>query len=37
MGASISGTLVWQEDTGDLVLLITCVPVYSVEEVVFVE
>ena len=28
---------VWQEGEGDLVLLVTCVPAYSVEEVVFVE
>ena len=26
---------VWQEGEGDLVLLVTCVPAYSVEEVVF--
>lgn len=26
---------VWQEGTDDLVLLVTCVPAYSVEEVVF--
>ena len=28
---------VWQEGEGDLVLLVTCVPAYSVEEVVFTE
>jgi mannose-6-phosphate isomerase-like protein (cupin superfamily) len=28
---------VWQEGQGDLVLLVTCVPAYSVEEVVFTE
>ena len=28
---------VWQEGEGDLVLLVTCVPAYSVEEVEFVE
>jgi len=28
---------VWQQGEGDLVLLVTCVPAYSVEEVVFVE
>jgi mannose-6-phosphate isomerase-like protein (cupin superfamily) len=28
---------VWQEGEGDLVLLVTCVPAYTVEEVVFVE
>jgi mannose-6-phosphate isomerase-like protein (cupin superfamily) len=28
---------VWQEGEGDLVLLVTCVPVYTVEEVVFTE
>ena len=28
---------VWQEGKGDLVLLVTCVPAYSVEEVVFTE
>jgi mannose-6-phosphate isomerase-like protein (cupin superfamily) len=28
---------VWQEGEGDLVLLVTCVPAYAVEEVVFVE
>ena len=28
---------VWQEGDGDLVLLVTCVPAYSVEEVVFTE
>lgn len=28
---------VWQEGEGDLVLLVTCVPAYSVEEVIFVE
>jgi mannose-6-phosphate isomerase-like protein (cupin superfamily) len=27
----------WQEGKGDLVLLVTCVPAYSVEEVVFTE
>jgi mannose-6-phosphate isomerase-like protein (cupin superfamily) len=26
---------VWQEGEGDLVLLVTCVPAYAVEEVVF--
>lgn len=26
---------VWQEGEGDLVLLVTCVPAYSVEEVMF--
>jgi mannose-6-phosphate isomerase-like protein (cupin superfamily) len=26
---------VWQEGDGDLVLLVTCVPAYSLEEVVF--
>jgi mannose-6-phosphate isomerase-like protein (cupin superfamily) len=26
---------VWQEGEGDLVLLVTCVPAYSVDEVVF--
>jgi mannose-6-phosphate isomerase-like protein (cupin superfamily) len=28
---------VWQEGEGDLVLLVTCVPAYSVDEVVFTE
>jgi mannose-6-phosphate isomerase-like protein (cupin superfamily) len=28
---------VWQAGSGDLVLLVTCVPAYSVDEVVFVE
>lgn len=28
---------VWQAGEGDLVLLVTCVPAYSVQEVVFVE
>jgi mannose-6-phosphate isomerase-like protein (cupin superfamily) len=28
---------VWQEGEGDLVLLVTCVPAYSVGEVVFAE
>jgi mannose-6-phosphate isomerase-like protein (cupin superfamily) len=28
---------VWPEGTDDLVLLVTCVPAYSVEEVVFVK
>ena len=28
---------VWQEGAGDLVLLVTCAPAYSVEEVVFTE
>jgi mannose-6-phosphate isomerase-like protein (cupin superfamily) len=28
---------VWQDGEGDLVLLVTCVPAYSVEEVVFTE
>ena len=28
---------VWQEGEGDLVFLVTCVPAYSVEEVVFTE
>ena len=28
---------VWQEGEADLVLLVTCVPAYSVEEVVFTE
>ena len=28
---------VWQEGEGDLVLLVTCVPAYSVEEVVFTD
>ena len=28
---------VWQEGDGDLVLLVTCAPAYSVEEVVFTE
>jgi mannose-6-phosphate isomerase-like protein (cupin superfamily) len=28
---------VWQEGERDLVLLVTCVPAYSVEEVVFTE
>ena len=28
---------VWQKGEGDLVLLVTCVPAYSVEEVVFTE
>ena len=28
---------VWQEGEGDLVLLVTCAPAYSVEEVVFTE
>ena len=28
---------VWQEGEGDLVLLVTCVPAYSVEEVIFTE
>jgi mannose-6-phosphate isomerase-like protein (cupin superfamily) len=28
---------VWQEGEGDLVMLVTCAPVYSVEEVVFEE
>jgi mannose-6-phosphate isomerase-like protein (cupin superfamily) len=28
---------VWQEGEGDLVLLVTCVPAYSVDEVVFAE
>ena len=28
---------VWQEGKGDLVLLVTCVPAYSVEQVVFTE
>lgn len=28
---------VWQKGEGDLVLLVTCVPAYSVEEVVFSE
>lgn len=28
---------VWQEGEGDLVLLVTCVPAYSVSEVVFTE
>jgi mannose-6-phosphate isomerase-like protein (cupin superfamily) len=28
---------VWQEGESDLVLLVTCVPAYSVEEVVFTE
>ena len=28
---------VWQEGDGDLVMLVTCVPAYSVEEVAFVE
>jgi len=28
---------VWQEGEGDLVLLVSCVPAYSVEEVVFTE
>ena len=28
---------VWQEGEGDLVLLVTCVPAYSVAEVVFTE
>jgi mannose-6-phosphate isomerase-like protein (cupin superfamily) len=28
---------VWQEGTDDLVLLVTCVPAYSVAEVVFAE
>ena len=28
---------VWQEGEDDLVLLVTCVPAYSVEEVVFTE
>ena len=28
---------VWQEGEGDLVLLVTCVPAYSVDEVVFSE
>jgi mannose-6-phosphate isomerase-like protein (cupin superfamily) len=28
---------VWQEGEGDLVLLVSCVPAYSVDEVVFTE
>jgi len=28
---------VWQEGTDDLVLLVTCVPAYSVEELIFTE
>ena len=28
---------VWQEGEGDLVLLVSCVPAYSVDEVVFAE
>jgi mannose-6-phosphate isomerase-like protein (cupin superfamily) len=28
---------VWQEGEGDLVMLVTCAPAYSVEEVVFDE
>jgi mannose-6-phosphate isomerase-like protein (cupin superfamily) len=28
---------VWQRGEGDLVMLVTCVPAYSVDEVVFVE
>jgi mannose-6-phosphate isomerase-like protein (cupin superfamily) len=28
---------VWQEGKGDLVLLVTCVPAYGVDEVVFTE
>jgi mannose-6-phosphate isomerase-like protein (cupin superfamily) len=28
---------VWQDGEGDLVLLVSCVPAYSVEEVVFTE
>jgi mannose-6-phosphate isomerase-like protein (cupin superfamily) len=28
---------VWQEGEGDLVLLVTCAPAYSVEEVIFTE
>lgn len=28
---------VWQEGVGDLVLMVTCVPAYSVDEVVFTE
>jgi mannose-6-phosphate isomerase-like protein (cupin superfamily) len=28
---------VWQEGEGDLVLLVTCVPAYSVDEIVFTE
>jgi mannose-6-phosphate isomerase-like protein (cupin superfamily) len=28
---------VWQEGEGDLVLLVSCVPAYAVEEVIFTE
>jgi mannose-6-phosphate isomerase-like protein (cupin superfamily) len=28
---------VWQEGEGDLVLLVTCVPAYSEDEIVFTE
>lgn len=28
---------IWPEGLGDLVLLVTCVPAYSLEEVIFVE
>jgi mannose-6-phosphate isomerase-like protein (cupin superfamily) len=28
---------VWQEGAGDLVLLASCVPAYSVEEVIFTD